>query len=144
MLIRQLCLVSLPFFLLAGCASSERAETLYAQRCLGCHGAAGKGDGPMTASLPVSVPDFRDTVNYRSVIQIRKVIQDGKGIMPAYAPALSGAEIQDLVWMVRVLSQQGRTLEWWERFEPLVWAHCSVPWEYVLGYDQPVESEKPG
>jgi hypothetical protein len=98
----------------------------------------------MTASLPVSVPDFRDTVNYRSVIQIRKVIQDGKGIMPAYAPALSGAEIQDLVWMVRVLSQQGRTLEWWERFEPIVWAHCSVPWEYVLGYDQPVESEKPG
>lgn len=129
---------------LAGCASSERAETLYAQRCLGCHGAAGKGDGPMADSLPVSVPDFRDTVNYRSVIQIRKVIQDGKGIMPAYAPALSGAEIQDLVWMVRVLSQQDRTLEWWERFEPIVWAHCSVPWEFVLGYDQPVESEKPG
>lgn len=144
MLIRQLCLVSLPFFLLAGCTPSERMERLYAQRCLGCHGAAGKGDGPMTASLPVSVPDFRDTVNYRSVIQIRKVIQDGKGIMPAYAPALSGAEIQDLVWMVRVLSQQDRALEWWERFEPLVWAHCSVPWEYVLGYDQPVESEKPG
>lgn len=144
MLIRQLCLVSLPFFLLAGCTPSERMERLYAQRCLGCHGASGRGDGPMTASLPVPVPDFRDTVNYRSVIQIRKVIQDGKGIMPAYAPALSGAEIQDLVWMVRVLSQQGRTLEWWERFEPIVWAHCSVPWEYVLGYDQPVESEKPG
>ena len=129
---------------LAACASSERAETLYAQRCLGCHGAAGKGDGPIAASLPVGIPDFRDTVKNRSVTQIRKIIQEGKGIMPAYGPALSGVEIQDLIFMVRVASQQGRTLEWWERFEPLVWAHCSVPWEFVLGYDQPPEEEKPG
>lgn len=129
---------------LAACARSERMDTLYAQRCLGCHGATGKGDGPVAASLPVRLPDFRGTVKNRSVAQIRKIIQEGKGIMPAYGPALSGAEIQDMVFMVRVASQQGRTLDWWERFEPLVWAHCSVPWEFVLGYDQPPEGEKPG
>lgn len=130
-------------FILAACSpTSERMESLYAQRCLGCHGASGRGDGSIAAPLPVQVPDFRDTVKNKSVIQIRKVINEGKGVMPAYAPALSGAEIQDMVRMVRVLSQQGRPLEWWEKLEPLVWAHCSVPWEFVLGYDQPPEKDK--
>lgn len=138
---------SLLFFLpllLSGCLRSERMETLYAQRCLGCHGTSGRGDGPISASLPVSVPDFRDTVKERSVFQIRRIIKDGSGMMPAYEPALSGREIQDLVRMVRVLSQQGRELEWWEKFEPLVWAHCNVPWEFALGYDQPPQKRKSG
>lgn len=111
-------------------------ETLYAQRCLSCHGATGRGDGPIAASLPVPAPDFRGTIKNKTVIQIRKIIREGKGIMPAYGPALSGAEIQDLVFMVRLLSQQGRPVQWWEKFEPVVWAHCSVPWEFVLGYDR--------
>jgi len=140
---RKLSLWNLLFFLLAGCASSERVERLYAQRCLGCHGPSGKGDGPVAASLPVSVPDFRETVQRRSVSQIRSIVTQGKGIMPAYGPALSGAEIQDMVRMVRVVSRQDRPLAWWERIEPLVWAHCSVPWEVVLGYDQSPEEEKP-
>lgn len=121
---------------LVGCGRSERMEMLYAQRCFGCHGPSGRGDGPITASLPVAVPDFRDTVKEKNVIQIRKVIAQGKGVMPAFGPALLKRELQDMVRMVRVLSQQGRSLEWWEKFEPLVWAHCSVPWEFVLGYDR--------
>jgi mono/diheme cytochrome c family protein len=118
-------------------------EKIYAQRCLGCHGATGKGDGPTAASLPVAVPDFRDTVKNQSVVQIRNAIKQGKGVMPAFEPALAKPEIQDMVRMVRVLSQRDRSLEWWERFEPLVWAHCSVPWEFVLGYDQPPEVGRP-
>lgn len=109
---------------------------MYAERCLGCHGASGRGDGAIAASLPVPVPDFRHTVKDKSVIQIRKVIAQGKGMMPAFGPALHKRELQDMVRMVRVLSQKDRTLEWWEKFEPLVWAHCSVPWEFVLGYDR--------
>ena len=136
-------LILILFFLVAGCASSERMERMYAQRCLGCHGVWGRGDGPLAASLPVSVPDFRDTIRSKSVIQIRKVITQGKGIMPAFEPALAKPEIQDMVRMVRVLSQKGRSLEWWEKFEPLVWAHCSVPWEFVIGYEEPANREKP-
>ena len=117
-------------------------ETLYAQRCLGCHGTRGRGDGPVAASFPLPVPNFRATVKQKSVVQIRKIIREGKGMMPAYGPALSGAEIQDMVFMVRLLSQEGRPLEWWEKFEPAVWAHCNVPWEFVLGYDQPPEGKK--
>lgn len=118
-------------------------EKTYAERCLSCHGGAGRGDGPVAASLPAAVPDFRDTVKNKNVAQIRSVIQEGKGLMPAYGPALTGAEIQDMVLLVRFLSRQGRSLEWWEKFDPLVWAHCSVPWEFVLGYDEPAEKRKP-
>lgn len=143
MLIRGQSLLVFCFFFLIGCGSSERMERNYAQRCLGCHGGSGKGDGPVAASLPTPVPDFRETVQRRSVTQIRNIIRQGRGIMPAYGPALSGAEIQDMVFMVRVLSQRDRSLEWWEKFGPLVWAHCSVPWEIVFGYDEPGEEKAP-
>jgi len=122
-------------FLFAGCLRKEEMKVLYAQRCLGCHGSTGKGDGPIAASLPARVPDFRDTINRKSVIQIRRVIKKGKGVMPAFEPALRKYEIQDMVRFVRILSIEGRPNEWWEKFEPLIWAHCSVPWQYVFDYE---------
>ena len=120
----------------AGCGRNERMDALYAQRCLNCHGAGGRGDGPMAAALPVRPPDFRDTVQKHSNSQIRKVIAEGAGVMPAFAPALTPAEINDMLQMVRFLSREGRNLAWWENFDTLIVAHCSVPWEAVLGYDQ--------
>lgn len=127
---------------IAGCAPGERMEAVYAQRCLGCHGPAGRGDGPLAKKLPVAVPDFRDTIRTKDVVQIRRIIANGKGMMPAFGPALAGREIQDMVIFVRILSQTGRPLEWWEKFEPLVWAHCSVPWEYVFGYEGDEDRER--
>jgi len=64
--------------------------------------------------------------------------------MPAFEPALRPSEINDLLQMVRFLSREGRDLAWWERFDTLVVAHCSVPWEAVLGYDdEPPDEQKP-
>jgi hypothetical protein len=120
-----------------GCGRNERMDMLYAQRCLNCHGASGRGDGPMAAVLPVAPPDFRHTVEKSANPQIRRVITHGKGLMPAFEPALSPAEINDMLQMVRFLSREGRQISWWERFDTLVVAHCSVPWEAVFGYDQP-------
>ena len=122
-------------FLLAGCLRKEEMQLNYGQRCLGCHGPSGRGDGPIAASLPNPVPDFRNTVKQKSVIQIRSVIRSGKGVMPAFGPALKNYEIQDMVRFVRILSLEGRNPDWWEKFEPLIWAHCSVPWQYVYDYD---------
>jgi hypothetical protein len=129
--------------ILAGCGRNERMDALYAQRCLGCHGVSGNGDGPVAASLPVRVPDFRDTVEKKSTPQIRRAIAEGQGMMPAFGPALRQAEITDMVQMVRFLSREGRNIEWWERFDTLVVAHCNVPWEIVLGYDDSPEAKKP-
>jgi hypothetical protein len=122
---------------IVGCGRNERVDAIYAERCLNCHGPTGRGDGPLVTSLPVAVPDFRTTVERKSIPEIRRVIADGKGIMPAFRPALSQSEVSDMVQMVRFLSREGRDISWWERFDTLVVAHCSVPWELVLGYDEP-------
>ncbi len=116
-------------------------DGLYTQRCLSCHGLSGRGDGPVAASLPVPTPDFRETVERKSTGQIRRIIAEGKGIMPAFEPALRQSEITDMVQMVRFLSREGREVRWWEKFDILVVAHCSVPWDIVLGYDTPAEEK---
>ncbi|MBM2805934.1 MAG: Cytochrome c [Deltaproteobacteria bacterium] len=128
--------------LLAGCGRNERMDTVYTQRCLNCHGVSGRGDGPMAASLPVAPPDFRQTVEKKGNPQIRRLIADGKGLMPAFEPALSASEINDMLQMVRFLSREGRQISWWEKFDALVVAHCSIPWEAVLGYDEPSAEKK--
>jgi hypothetical protein len=92
--------------------------------------------------LPVRPPDFRQTVETKSNGQIRKIIAQGRGTMPAFDPALKQSEITDLLQMVRFLSREGRDLQWWERFDTLVVAHCSVPWDAVLGYDDAPEETK--
>lgn len=127
----------------AGCGRNERMDAVYAQRCLNCHGMSGRGDGPMAAALPVAPPDFRQTVEKKGNPQIRRLIADGKGLMPAFDPALSPSEINDMLQMVRFLSREGRQISWWEKFDTLVVAHCSIPWEAVLGYDDPAEDNKP-
>jgi hypothetical protein len=140
----------LPFILmvplligLVSCGRNERMDMLYAQRCLNCHGPSGRGDGPMAQRLPVRTPDFRETVQRKSTNQIRRIIALGQGIMPAFDPALRPSEINDLLQMVRFLSREGRDLAWWEKYDALVVAHCSIPWESVLGYDDPPQGEGP-
>jgi hypothetical protein len=139
--------VGKPIFLImilavfGACGRNERMDALYAARCLNCHGPSGRGDGPLAASLAVSTPDFRDTVQRKSNGQIRRIIAEGRGVMPAFEPALRPSEINDLLQMVRFLSREGRDLAWWEKFDTLVVAHCSVPWEAVLGYDEPPEEK---
>lgn len=96
----------------------------------------------MAASLPIAPPDFRDTVERKGNPQIRRLITDGKGLMPAFEPALSASEINDMLQMVRFLSREGRQISWWEKFDALVVAHCSIPWEAVLGYDEPSSEKK--
>jgi hypothetical protein len=134
------------FFLLivlVGCGRNERMDILYAERCLTCHGPGGRGDGSLAAALPVAPPDFRDTVQAKSNNQIRRIIAEGRGLMPAFEPALRPAEITDMLQMVRFLSREGRDLAWWERFDTLVVAHCNIPWETVLGYDEPADTKNP-
>lgn len=126
---------------LCGCGRNERMDALYAQRCLSCHGPSGRGDGPVAASLPDPLTDFRVTVERKSVAQIRRAIAQGEGLMPAFQPALRPAEISDLVYMVRFLSREGRDIQWWERFDSLVVAHCNLPWEAVFDYDQAREEK---
>jgi len=128
---------------LCACGRNERMDALYAQRCLNCHGLNGHGDGPMASRLPVPTPDFRDTVQKKTNAQIRRTIAEGRGVMPAFEPGLRPAEINDMLQMVRFLSREGRDLAWWEKYDALVVAHCSIPWEAVLGLDEPPTEKRP-
>jgi len=128
---------------LSGCGRNERMDKIYAQRCINCHGSSGRGDGSLASALPIKPPDFRDTVQRKSNSQIRRVITEGSSLMPAFGPVLQPSEINDMLQMVRFLSREGRDLAWWEKFDTLVVAHCSVPWETVLGYDDPAPAVKP-
>lgn len=116
-------------------------DLIYGHRCANCHGAGGRGDGPMAAALAVAPPDFRDTVQRLSNSQIRRAIADGKGAMPAFDPALRPSEVNDMLQMVRFLSREGRDLAWWEKYDTLIAAHCSIPWEAALGLDDPPEKK---
>jgi Cytochrome C oxidase, cbb3-type, subunit III len=127
---------------ICGCGRNKRMDALYAQRCMNCHGPSGRGDGPVAAALPVRLTDFRETVERKSVGQIRRVISEGQGMMPAFEPALRPSEISDLVYMVRFLSREGRNIQWWEHFDTLVVAHCSIPWDEVFDSDQPREEKR--
>jgi len=139
---RKTVLTALLAMFAIACGRNERMDAVYAQRCMNCHGPGGNGDGPITAALPAKPPDFRETVQRKSNSQIRRVITEGAGLMPAFGPALTPAEINDMLQMVRFLSREGRDVAWWEKFDTLVVAHCSVPWETVLGYDEPGETAK--
>src|SRR5439155_2211289 len=107
----------------------------YAAPRMGCHGSFGRGDGPVNVSWPARLRDFRETVQRKSTVQIRRIISEGRGIMLRFGPALRPAEIADMVEMVRFLSREGRDVSWWEKYDTLVVAHCSVPWDLFLGYD---------
>jgi hypothetical protein len=138
---RSLLVVAL-LCILSACGRSERMNSIYAERCLSCHGAIGRGDGPVAASLTTALPDFRQTVERKSTAQIRRIISEGRGVMPAFDPALRPSEVSDMVQMVRFLSREGRDVTWWEKYDTLVVAHCNVPWELFLGYDDGPEDQR--
>ncbi|MCY4438698.1 MAG: cytochrome c [Deltaproteobacteria bacterium] len=127
---------------LSGCIREEAMKLVYAQRCASCHGPSGQGDGPIAKALSAKIPDFRHTVDNLDVFEIRRIIKEGTGIMPAFRHALEKYQIQDMVRMVRMLSMEERDVEWWEKFEPLVWAHCSVPWQAVYNLDSAAKKDK--
>ena len=82
------------------------------------------------------------TVERKSTGQIRRIISNGRGMMPAFSPALRPVQISDMVSMVRFLSREGRAVSWWEKYDTLVVAHCSVPWDAVFGSDETEEKKR--
>lgn len=60
-------------------ASQAAALEIFAQRCVTCHGAEGKGDGPASAGLAVHPRDFTNAEWQASVTDehLRKIIMYG-------------------------------------------------------------------
>jgi len=60
-------------------AAIQEAQTIYATRCVTCHGPGGKGDGPAGAALSPKPRDLSDPAWQQSVTDehIEKIIQSG-------------------------------------------------------------------
>jgi mono/diheme cytochrome c family protein len=58
---------------------------LWARSCLSCHGEGGRGDGPAAKVLVGGVPSLEGRVRPADFDALVKVIQEGRGRMPAYA-----------------------------------------------------------
>jgi len=72
-----------------------------------------------------------------------------RGAVEPLAENVSGVGLDVPTWVRRLeealrgaKSREGRDVAWWEQFDTLVVAHCSVPWESVLGYDQSSDTAK--
>jgi mono/diheme cytochrome c family protein len=85
--------------------SVARGKELYAQNCLSCHGALGKGDGPAAKDLPKKVQDLADpkTVSESDGALFWK-ITEGKAPMTSYEKLLPEEDRWHLVNFLRKLA----------------------------------------
>lgn len=90
-----------------------RGQAVFAKSCALCHGAAGKGDGSMAASLDPKPQDLTDraVMAKRSDWEVYVVIRDGGkalGLSPqmfSYKTLLKDQEIRDVAAYVRSLAK---------------------------------------
>lgn len=90
----------------------ERGKKKYRLLCAGCHGVAGKGNGPAAASLNPKPRDYTDKefiarMTDASMFEIIK--RGGAAVkkspsMPAWGEALSERDIRDLIAYIRTLA----------------------------------------
>ena len=93
-------------------ATPLRAEAppnaTYTKRCASCHGEDGRGSAKKATVLKVEAQllDFtRPEAAALDAAELRKVVEEGKGKMPAYGTKLTPAEIDALVAHVLTLRQ---------------------------------------
>ena len=88
----------------ASAASPDAAKNTFSTTCASCHGANGKANTPVAASL--KVPDLTSAaVQSQSNAQLSQIIANGRGNMPSFRGSLSAAQIDSLVAYVRPLSK---------------------------------------
>ena len=75
-------------------AGAADGATLFRSNCAGCHGRAGKGDGPGARSLNPKPPDL--TQSRLSLPQIMKIVRDGRGACPSWRSSLSDGDIKNV------------------------------------------------
>ncbi len=83
----------------------------YRDFCVPCHGASGKGDGPLAANLPARPRNHTDSayMNGLSEAHLFKIIKEGGAavgkspIMPAWGNQMTDDEIRDTIAYLRTL-----------------------------------------
>ena len=86
--------------------SHAQGKPLYEKTCSMCHGAEGRGDGPMAAKLPAKPSDFTDAHMTGEMTDggIFWKMREGRGAMPSFKKLLTGEERWHLVNYLRALA----------------------------------------
>jgi mono/diheme cytochrome c family protein len=87
---------------------AEGAKDVYDDKCAGCHGPSGKGDGPAGKMLQPPPEDFTTALKGKTDDNIMKIIKEGGaaiGKSPNMPPAadLTDAQIKSLVDYIKHL-----------------------------------------
>ena len=119
--------IGLAIYCVCGVASASSAyegRSLYVSYCLLCHGAGGKGDGPLARSMNITPADLTTTVRSRSDTILRKIIT-GQGrqtitgrdrhnllseAMPQWQDVFNEAQLASLIAYLRFLSRKQHDL----------------------------------
>jgi mono/diheme cytochrome c family protein len=87
---------------------SEHGQQSYQQQCLVCHGAEGKGDGPVAAALKPPPANFTNFERMDSLTNedLLETISKGKGSMPGFAGVLKPEDMTAVVEYIRSLDDR--------------------------------------
>ena len=86
----------------ASFADSQAGADLFKAKCAMCHGAQGKGDTAMGKNLKLK--DFgSDDVQNVHDSEMKTLIENGKGKMPAFKGKLTDKQLGDIIQFVRTL-----------------------------------------
>lgn len=79
----------------------EVGKRLWTQSCWQCHGDKGLGDGPAAAALPGGVPSLEGKVKGEQFDALVRVIQEGRGRMPAYSETIDEHDSRRILVFLR-------------------------------------------
>ena len=81
---------------------ADDAAAIYKSKCATCHGADGSGQTAVGKSMHIR--DLRSAdVQKQTDEQLEKIINDGKGKMPAYKGKVTEGDVDNLVKFIRSL-----------------------------------------
>ncbi len=84
---------------MAKAADAAKGKTIYSSKCILCHGAQGKGDGPAGMAFSPKPANFTSKAFWQTPNiegTMAGSIKNGKGQMPSF-PGLTTSDIQDVI-----------------------------------------------
>jgi cytochrome c2 len=81
----------------------EEGKPIYQRLCASCHGASGKGDGPVGQALNPKPSDFTEHMHHHGDNHFFKIIKEGgpavgkSAVMPAWGGQLEEGDIWDVI-----------------------------------------------